>query len=166
MTTCSSWLLGLCLLLQVPPPPRRRVPMGSLTNGGGRSFARETAELASLAIELRGRERRRSYSASRLRFPTWPRPTGRRDSCRFPKSSLGISQSRLTCCRRAPATSGNGRPERSSTSLRRLGIPSGAVLRWRACASARCSSAIPITRKPAGFSDTFRTTEAGQLRSP
>jgi hypothetical protein len=52
MTTSSSCLLGLCLLLQVPPPAPPEGASGQLEDQRRSIIARELAELSSLAGEL------------------------------------------------------------------------------------------------------------------
>jgi Protein of unknown function (DUF1570) len=76
MMTSSSCLLGLCLMLQVPPPSPPAGASGLLEKQRRSIIARETAELASLAIELARQGKTQELNRVRAEMPRLPAPDG------------------------------------------------------------------------------------------
>ncbi len=69
MMTSWSWILGLCLLLQVPPPSRAEGAKGGLLVERRSIIARETAELASLATLLARQGKTEELNRIRVEIP-------------------------------------------------------------------------------------------------
>jgi hypothetical protein len=76
MTTSATWLLGLCFLLQVPPPAPPEGSAGQLEDLRRSIITRELAELSSLAGELARQGKMDEVRQIRARLPRPPMSGG------------------------------------------------------------------------------------------